>query len=75
MVVAAEAQSLGRGGLTLVARVSGISYSTIQRGIRELRSQKKTIDTSRIRRPGAGRKKVDSPVKSRYSCRENHAIL
>ena len=58
MVVAAEAQSLGRGGLTLVARVSGISYSTIQRGIRELRSQKKTIDTSRIRRPGAGRKKV-----------------
>ena len=58
MVAAAEAQSLGRGGIASVAKISGISYPTIWRGIRELRSQKEDLDPSRIRRPGAGRKKV-----------------
>lgn len=58
MVAAAEAQALGRGGLTLVAQVSGISYPTIWRGLKELRTQKEVMDPERVRRPGAGRKKV-----------------
>lgn len=58
MAVAAEAQALGRGGITLVAKTSGISYSTISRGLKELRTQKEVMDPSRIRRPGGGRKKL-----------------
>ena len=58
MVAAAEAQSLGRGGITWVAKVSGISYPTIWRGLKELRSRRKVMDSSRIRHPGAGRKKL-----------------
>ena len=58
MVTAVEAQSLGRGGISLVARASGISYPTIWRGLKELRSRGKNLDSSRIRRSGAGRKKV-----------------
>lgn len=58
MVVAAEAHSLGRGGITVVAKASGISYPTIWRGLRELRSQEEIMDSARIRRPGGGRKKA-----------------
>ncbi len=58
MAVAAEAQALGRGGITLVAKTSGISYSTISRGLKELKIQKEVMDPSRIRRPGGGRKKL-----------------
>ena len=35
---ATEAMSLGHGGIALVVRATGISRSTISRGIRELRS-------------------------------------
>ena len=58
MVAAAEAQSLGYGGITLVAKISGISYPTIWRGLRELQSQEEMMDSTRIRRMGGGRKKV-----------------
>jgi hypothetical protein len=33
---ATEAQAIGYGGITLVARATGIAASTIQRGLREL---------------------------------------
>ena len=36
---AAEAKEAGRGGITLVARATGISYSTIVRGLKELESE------------------------------------
>jgi len=54
---ATEATALGHGGIALVERATGISRSTIQRGIREVESGK-TLSTGRARRPGAGRKAV-----------------
>ena len=52
---AAEARSLGRGGIALVERATGISRSTIVRGIQELGSGQR-LDPGRTRRPGGGRK-------------------
>jgi len=53
MVAAAEAAQLGRGGVSLVSRASGLSRVTITKGIRELGED--SIPTNRIRREGAGR--------------------
>lgn len=58
LVAAAEAQALGHGGITVVARASGISYSTISRGLKELRGRAEALDPLRIRRPGGGRKRL-----------------
>ena len=55
LVFAAEAKSLGRGGVSRVARALDISRATLAKGIRELK-QPVTLDPSRIRRPGGGRK-------------------
>ena len=52
---ATEARALGHGGIALVERATGISRSTIVRGIREL-SSAKGLDPERTRRPGGGRK-------------------
>jgi hypothetical protein len=57
LVFAAEARSLGRGGIALVHRATGMARSTLERGIRELESPTPK-DTSRIRRPGGGRKRL-----------------
>jgi hypothetical protein len=55
----AEAVALGRGGVTLLAGVTGLSRTTITAGIRELRDRAsgadRPLDPSRCRRPGAGR--------------------
>lgn len=53
MVAAAEAVQLGRGGVSLVSRASGLSRVTIIKGIRELGED--SMPTNRIRREGAGR--------------------
>jgi len=58
LVAAAEAQALGHGGIAWVAKASGVSRSTISRGLKELRSDGDPVDPSRIRRPGGGRKTV-----------------
>jgi hypothetical protein len=52
---ATEARDIGRGGITLVARATKISYSTIARGLHELRSGAGAV-SGRVRRPGGGRK-------------------
>ena len=53
---ATEAKALGHGGIGLVERATGISRSTIQRGLRELESGKAlTGGPERARRPGGGR--------------------
>jgi transposase len=53
---ATEAKALGHGGIALVERATGISRSTIQRGMRELESGASlALDADRVRRPGAGR--------------------
>ena len=52
---ATEALALGHGGIVLVERATGISRSTVVRGIREVNSGE-TLGTERTRRPGGGRK-------------------
>jgi len=54
---ATEARAAGRGGITVVARATGIAYSTIRRGLQELASPS-DVAPQRIRRPGGGRKKT-----------------
>jgi transposase len=60
---ATEARAAGRGGITGVAHATGISYSTIQRGLKELEA-KGRLAPGRIRRAGGGRKKtvVEDPT-------------
>ena len=52
--LATEAQAIGHGGIALVERATGISRSTIQRGLRELESGE-TLASDRTRKAGAGR--------------------
>jgi len=54
---ATEAKSLGHGGVALVSRATGIAYSTIVRGHKELQTGP-LLPSSRVRRPGGGRKKT-----------------
>lgn len=54
---ATEAQMFGRGGIAAVVRATGISYSTVQRGVWEL-TRGVDIPGDRIRRFGAGRKRA-----------------
>jgi hypothetical protein len=54
---ATEARAAGWGGITGVVRATGIAYSTIQRGLRELNA-KRRLAPGRIRRPGGGRRKT-----------------
>ena len=52
-----EARALGRGGIAIVARATGLARNTIVRGVAEI-DQKKPLSQSRIRRQGAGRKRT-----------------
>lgn len=54
---ATEARQAGRGGITLVARATGISYSTVVRGLKDLESEE-VAPPDRVRRAGGGRKKT-----------------
>jgi transposase len=53
---ATEARALGHGGIALVERATGVSRSTISRGLRELESGE-TLAPERTRRAGGGRKR------------------
>jgi hypothetical protein len=54
---ATEARAVGRGGITVVARATGIAYSTIRRGLQELAAPPH-VAPQRIRRSGGGRKRM-----------------
>src|SRR5262245_12864352 len=54
LMLAAEARSLGHGGIAAVACASGASRSRVQQGVAEL--ERGEEPTGRVRRPGAGRK-------------------
>ena len=56
LTLAAEARSLGHGGIAAVARASGASRSRVQQGVAVL--ERGEEPTGRVRRPGAGRKPV-----------------
>jgi hypothetical protein len=57
LVLAAVARAAGDGGITAVAKVAGASWQTVADGVAELESGQAVPD-GRIRRPGAGRKKL-----------------
>ena len=56
LTLAAEARSLGHGGIAAVARASGSSRSRVQQGVAEL--ERGDPPSGRVRRPGAGRRPV-----------------
>lgn len=59
LLMAAEANAIGRGGITMVATANKASRATITRGVAELSSRKGSEDgdsEGRIRREGGGRK-------------------
>lgn len=56
LYLAAEARALGHGGVTVVAKLSGYSRATIQRGLDELTDEPLAGDRTRHR--GGGRKSV-----------------
>ncbi len=53
LFAAAEARAIGRGGVVMVSRVTGLARSTINRGLKNL--QDPSPPTGRIRRKSAGR--------------------
>jgi hypothetical protein len=57
---AAEARDLGWGGVSLVARATGLSRPTITAGLRELDqpTPQRAAQAARIRQPGGGRRSV-----------------
>ncbi|MGH8566404.1 MAG: ISAzo13 family transposase, partial [Gammaproteobacteria bacterium] len=54
---AAEARSCGRGGIAAVARATGVSESTIRRGLSDL-DRGERLEAGRVRRPGGGRRSL-----------------
>lgn len=62
---AVEARALGHGGVTTVAKASGLSRTTIHAGLRELASLSSAVaiahaGSTRIRAPGGGRKRLSA---------------
>jgi hypothetical protein len=54
--VGAEARALGHGGVSLVARATGVSRPTVYKALSEL--DQPAIGEGRVRRPGGGRKRL-----------------
>jgi hypothetical protein len=54
--VALEAQALGRGGVSLMARITGLARSTIYHGLSDIRNNVAAAP-GRVRKAGGGRKK------------------
>jgi len=52
-----EARAMGRGGIAVVGRATGLARNTIVRGLAELR-QKHGVAPGRVRRAGGGRKRM-----------------
>src|SRR5664279_3379053 len=57
ITAASQAIGLGYGGVSLVRRACGLSRKAIAKGIREIQ-EGEFPGEGRIRRPGAGRKKI-----------------
>ena len=57
LFLGSEANTIGRGGISLIARATGVTRNTIKRGMKDLNNPKIIAD-KRIRNPGAGRKKL-----------------
>lgn len=56
---ALEAQEMGHGGATLMAKITGLSVETIRRGRYELENDLADRPVNRVRQTGGGRKTVE----------------
>ena len=56
LLLAAEARLLGHGGVRAVARVAGVSETTVRAGVLELEEGQEPFPEGRVRRGGGGRK-------------------
>ena len=63
LALGAEAKSWGRGGIAEVHRATGMSRTTIGRGIEELSESENSSDAVRVRAAGGGRKKTEDADK------------
>jgi len=57
LFLAAEAKALGRGGISRVARATGVSRVTIYKALKEIKCH--PFVSERVRKPGGGRKGID----------------
>jgi len=57
LMVAAESMALGHGGISVVSRATGVSRPVIRQGVAELKRGEPLV-VGRVRRPGAGRKRI-----------------
>ncbi|MDR2266681.1 MAG: ISAzo13 family transposase [Christensenellaceae bacterium] len=57
LFLASEAMKLGRGGLTIISQISGVSRQTLAKGINELENSE-ILPNARTRKEGGGRKSV-----------------
>jgi transposase len=58
LLAGAEALTIGRGGVSAVARASGLARSTVQRGMADV--QGAAVAQGRVRRAGAGRPRLEA---------------
>jgi transposase len=58
LALAAEARLLGHGGVRAVAEASGVSATTVRRGVIELESGEDALPVGRARRAGGGRRRA-----------------
>jgi len=56
LLAGAQARALGRGGIEAVVQAAGMSRTTVQKALREMDSG--VEPPARVRRPGAGRKRL-----------------
>lgn len=56
LVAAAESQAIGKGGISLVSRATGVSRPVIRQGIADLKNP--ALASGRVRRQGGGRKRA-----------------
>src|ERR1700690_2557441 len=61
LFAADKALDLGRGGISRLAALTGLSRTTITKAVEELASRVKLVSPGegRVRRPGGGRKKIE----------------
>ena len=61
LFVAEKAVDLGRGGISRLSGLTGMSRVTITQGVRDLsgRGRLRSASSGRVRKPGGGRKKVE----------------
>src|SRR4051794_26131407 len=60
LAMATEARLLGHGGVRAVAEASGVSATTVRRGVVELESGADSLPVGRARRAGGGRRRADN---------------